>query len=139
MVMAVSTENIPEEKEETVSTQAVSSPAETALRTKVYVASVVAAVALVVSGLALAVGVAMQQGAVMPPELDVRLGRAHLMAYVTHTPACVRSLTPCPPELIESPAQDFYDIWVLTQTRQPAPPDEREIATRILTLPLRQR
>jgi len=81
-------------------------------------------------------GVAIQRRMVVPPELDVRFGWSHLAAYATHTPECARSLTPCPPELIASPAQDFYVVWLLTQTRQPAAPDEREIGTRILALPL---
>jgi len=83
-------------------------------------------------------GTAIQQRIIAPSELDVRFSRAHLVAYTTHTPNCVRYLTSCPPELIARVAQDFYAIWVLTRTGQPAPPDERETTTRLLTLPLRQ-
>jgi hypothetical protein len=83
-------------------------------------------------------GIAIQRNLIAPPELDVRPGRVHLVASTTHTPDCVRYLTSCPPELIALPRQDFYVIWVLTRTGQPAPPDERETGTRLLTLPLRQ-
>jgi hypothetical protein len=83
-------------------------------------------------------GLAIRCNVIAPPELDVRLGRAHLVADTTYIPDCVRYLTSCPPELIALPAQDFYVIWVLTPTGQPAPPDERETGTRLLTLPLRQ-
>ena len=83
-------------------------------------------------------GVAIQRRAVAPPELDVRLGRSHLVAYATHTPECMRYITSCPPELITLPARNYYVIWLLTRTEQPAPPDEREIGTRLLTLPLYQ-
>jgi hypothetical protein len=83
-------------------------------------------------------GVAIQRRAVAPPELDMRLGRLHLVAYATHTPDCARYLTSCPPELITLPAQDYYVFWVLTRTGQVASPDERETGTRVLTLPLHQ-
>jgi hypothetical protein len=83
-------------------------------------------------------GLAIQQHVIALPELDVRFGRAHVVAYATHTPDCIRYLTTCPPELIALPWQDFYVIWVLTRTGQPAPPDERETGIRLLTLPFRQ-
>ncbi|SRR6266545_7157801 len=83
-------------------------------------------------------GLAIRRNVIAPPELDVRFGQAHLVANATHRPDCVRYLTSCPPELIARVAQDFYVIWVLTPTGQPAPPDERETGTRLLTLLLRQ-
>ena len=83
-------------------------------------------------------GLAIQRNVIAPPELDVRFSRAHLVAYTTRTPDCIRYLTPCPPELIVQPTQDFYVIWILTRTGQPAPPDEREIGTRLLLLPFHQ-
>ncbi|HJZ48111.1 MAG TPA: hypothetical protein VKE41_13125 [Roseiflexaceae bacterium] len=103
--------------------------------------------ALLLCGLALLVllvagvfgfGMAIQQRIIALPELDVRFSQAHLVAYRTHTPDCARYLTSCPPELITLPAQDYYMFWVLTRTEQPAPPDERETGTRLITLPLRQ-
>jgi hypothetical protein len=83
-------------------------------------------------------GVAIQRRAVAPPELDVRLGRSHLVAYATHTPECMRYITSCPPELTTLPAQDYYVFWVLTRAEQPAPPDERVTGRQILNLPLSQ-
>jgi hypothetical protein len=103
--------------------------------------------ALLLCGLALLVllvagvfgfGIAIQQRIIALPELDVRFSQAHLVAYVTHTPDCAPILTYCLPELIRPPAQDYYVIWVVTRTGEPAPPDERETDTRLLTLPLRQ-
>jgi hypothetical protein len=84
------------------------------------------------------VGIAIQYRTIAPSELDVWFGGSHVVAYTTHTPDCVRYLTSCPPELIALPTQDFYVIWVQTRPGQPAPPDERETGTRLLTLPLRQ-
>ena len=83
------------------------------------------------------VGIAIQHRTFAPRELDVWIGRSHIVTYTTHAPDCARYLTSCPPEPL-APTQDFYVIWVLTPMGQPAPPDEREMGTRILTLPLRQ-
>jgi hypothetical protein len=101
-------------------------------------ASVLGAGMVLLLGVIVVFGLAIQRNVIAPPELDARLGRVHLMAYTTHTPNCVRYLTSCPPELIALPTQDFYVIWVLTRTGHPAPPDERETGTRLITLPLRQ-
>ena len=100
-------------------------------------AAVTLSVMLLMAGL-FGFGVAVQRDVIAPPELDVRFGGSHVVAYVTHTPDCAPILTYCLPELIRPPAQDYYVIWVLTRTGQPAPPDERETGTRLITLPLRQ-
>ena len=100
-------------------------------------AAVTLSVMLLMAGL-FGFGVAVQPDVIAPLELDVRFGGSHVVAYTTHTPDCVRYLTSCPPETIARPTQDFYVIWVLTRTGQPAPPDERETGTRLITLPLRQ-
>ena len=104
---------------------------------QILVVAVVLSVTLLLATL-VGVEIAIQHRTVAPPELDVRFGGSHVVAYTTHTPDCVRYLTSCPPELIALPTQDFYVIWVLTRTEQPAPPDARETGTRLLTLPLRQ-
>ncbi len=84
-------------------------------------------------------GVAIQRRAIAPPELDVRFSRVHLVAYATHTPECAQFITSCPPELITLPTQDFYVIWMYTQSGQPGQLGGiYEIGTRMLTLPLRQ-
>jgi hypothetical protein len=56
-------------------------------------------------------GFAIERNVIAPPELDMRLGRAHLVAHATHIPDCVRYLTSCPPELIALSKQNFYVIW----------------------------
>ncbi len=99
--------------------------------------------AILVAGMVIVVvvpillGIAIHQGAIAPPQLDVRLRGLHLVGYVTHTPDCDRYVTPCQPELMAPPAQDFYVIWVLTRTRQLTSADEWQTGTRLLTLPLR--
>ncbi len=94
-------------------------------------------VVLLMAGM-LGLGVAIQQRIIALPELDVQFRGSHVVVYMTQAPDCIRYLTSCPPELIARPTQDFYVIWVLTQTGQPAPPDERKTATRLLTLVLRE-
>ena len=104
---------------------------------QLLIAVLAAAMVLVVIGPIL-LGIAIHQRMIAPPELDVRFGGSHVVAYSTQAPDCIRYLTSCPPELIARPTQNFYVIWVLSKTGQPAPPDERETATRLLTLALRQ-
>lgn len=82
-------------------------------------------------------GIAIQQRTIAPPQVDVRLGGLHLVGYVTHTPDCDGYVTPCQPELMAPPAQDFYVIWVLSGRGQLASADEWQTGTRLLTLPLR--
>ena len=82
-------------------------------------------------------GIAIQQRTIAPRQVDVRLGGLYLVGYVTHTPDCDRYVTPCQPELMAPPAQDFYVIWVLTGRGQLASADEWQTGTRLLTLPLR--
>jgi hypothetical protein len=82
-------------------------------------------------------GIAIQQGAVAPPQLDVRLRGLHLIAYTIHAPDCDGYVMPCPPELIAPAGQKFYVIWVWTRTGQLAWADEWQTGARLLTLPLR--
>ena len=101
---------------------------------------------ILVAGIAILVivpillGIAMQQCTIAPLELDVWLDGLHLVGYVTHMPDCDRYVTPCQPELMAPPAQDFdfFVIWVLTRMGQQAPADEWQTGTRLLTLPLRK-
>src|SRR5262245_44321718 len=99
-------------------------------------AAVTLSVMLLVAGL-FGLGVAIQQRAIVPPKLDAQLGGVYVVAYATHLPDCDRSVTACPPEHIASRGHDFYVIWVLTRTGQLAAPGERQNATRLLRLPLR--
>jgi hypothetical protein len=82
-------------------------------------------------------GIVIQQGTIAPPQLDIRLGRLHLIASTTHTPDCDGYVTPCQVELGALAAQEFYVIWVWTRTGQLASLEEWQIGARLLTLPLR--
>jgi hypothetical protein len=81
-------------------------------------------------------GMAIQQGMIAPPQLNVRLGGLHLVGYATHTPDCDHYVTPCQPELIAPPAQEFYVIWVFSRMGELASPEEWQTGTRLLTLRL---
>jgi hypothetical protein len=82
----------------------------------------------------LLLGIAIQQRTVVPPQLNVRLGGLHLLGYAAHTPDCPQY--PCRPEVMGSPAQDYYIIWVLPSTRQLPSADAWLTGTRLLKLPL---
>jgi hypothetical protein len=75
-------------------------------------------------------GVGIQHGAVVPPDLNVSLSGLHIVAYTTDPIACDPYL-PCPAQ-----AQDYYVVWVF---RKSAPDYGRETGHRILTVPLRHR
>jgi hypothetical protein len=81
-------------------------------------------------------GMAIQQGMITPPQLDVRLGGLHLVGYATHKPDCDHYVTPCQPELMAPPAQEFYVIWVFSRAGQLASPGQWQTGTRLLTLRL---
>ena len=82
-------------------------------------------------------GMAIQQGPIAPLQLDVRLGRLHLLAATTHAPDCDGYVTPCPSDLTSSPGQEFYVIWVVIRTEQLASANEWQTGTRLVVLPLR--
>jgi hypothetical protein len=109
-------------------------------RRRVSVSQVLAAI--LVAGMVilvivpLALGIAVQQRAIAPPQLDVRLGGLHLIAYTTHAPDCDGYVTPCQAELVAPAGQEFYVIWVWTRTGQLTSPEEWQTGTRLLTLPL---
>ena len=105
-------------------------------RRQVLAAILVAGMVIVVM-VPLLIGIAIEQRAIAPTQLDVRLGGLHLIAYATHTPFCASYVTPCPPEHIASRAQEFYVIWVFSRTGQLASPEESQTGTRLLTLRLR--
>jgi len=103
---------------------------------QVLAAVLIAGMVLVVM-VPLLLGIAIQEGAIAPPQLDVRLGGLHLIAYPTHAPDCDRYVTPCQPELMAPPAQEFYVIWVFSSTGQLTSSEEWRAGTPLLTLPLR--
>ena len=82
-------------------------------------------------------GIAIQQGAIALPQLDVRLAGLHVLAYATHTIDCDGYVTPCQAELVAPAGQEFYVIWVWTRTGQLTSSKEWQTGTRLLTLPLR--
>jgi hypothetical protein len=62
--------------------------------------------------------------------LGFRLGGLHLVGYATYTPDCDHYVTPCQPELMAPPAQEFYVIWVFSRTGELASPEEWQTGTR---------
>jgi hypothetical protein len=81
-------------------------------------------------------GIAIEQDTIAPPQLDVQLGGWQVMGYVTHMPDCDQYVTPCPSELIVSPPQDDYVIWVLAGTIPLGSAGEGLTTRRLLMLPL---
>lgn len=58
-------------------------------------------------------GVAIRQGAVVPPSWEVQLYTIHILAYRTDYPDCPPT-TLCPPQSVASlPA--FYVVWSINQ------------------------
>jgi len=75
-------------------------------------------------------GVGIQHGAVMLPNLDVSLSGLHIVAYTTDPVEC-RPYLPC-----QGSSRDYYVVWVFRQT---VPENVRENGFRILTMPLQHR
>jgi hypothetical protein len=86
-------------------------------------------------------GVAIQMGALTPPERDVRLGRFRIAAYTTNDPAYPATF----PQLLELrhlPPKRFYVVWILARSGWPsavARDIDHEIGIRLLTLYLCRR
>ena len=104
-------------------------------RGQVLAASLVAAMVICVV-VPLLLGIAIEQSAIAPPQLDVRLGGLHLIGYTTHAPDCDGYVTPCQAELVAPAGQEFYVIWIWTRTGQLDSPQEWQTSTRLLTLRL---
>ena len=72
------------------------------------------AVAVALSLTLLLIGVigleAIRLGVVAPPDLDVSLGRLHIVASITDPQGC-RIALPCP-----GPYRDYYVVWVFYKT-----------------------
>ena len=102
-------------------------------RRQVLAAVLIAGMVIVVM-VPLLLGIAIQQGAIAPPQLDVRLGGLHLIAYATHMPDCDRYVTPCVSDILAPPAQEFYVIWVFSHTGQLTASEEWRTGTPLLTL-----
>jgi hypothetical protein len=74
-------------------------------------------------------GMAIQHGAIRPPEMDVAISGLHLVAFTTGRIECQPYL-PC----LET-TQDYYVVWVFRKT---APDKARKNGRRILTMPLQR-
>ena len=72
-------------------------------------------------------GAAVQDGDVVPPELDVSLRGLHIIAYMTDPIEC-QPYWPCP-----GPSRNYYVVWAFHKT---APDDVRETGGQILTVQL---
>ena len=104
-------------------------------RGQVLAASLVAAMVICVV-VPLLLGIAIEQRALAPPQLDVRLGGLHLIGYTTRAPDCDGYVTPCQAELVAPAGQEFYVIWIWTRTGQLDSPQESQTSIRLLTLRL---
>src|SRR6476620_5741337 len=72
-------------------------------------------------------GVGIQHGAVMPPDLDILLSGLHIVAYTSDPLECQPDLR-CP-----GTPRDYQVLWAFRET---APNYEHETWHRILTVPL---
>jgi hypothetical protein len=90
--------------------------------------AVVLSLTLLIVGM-VGLGVGIQHGDVVPPDLNVSLSRLHIVAYTTDPIEC-RIALPCP-----GPNRDYYVVLVFRTT---APDDMRDTERRILTMPLQR-
>ena len=74
-------------------------------------------------------GVAIQRGDVVPPDLEVSLSGLHIIAHITDLHECLIAL-PCP-----GPRWDSYVVWVFYKT---SPDDVDLYGGRILVVPLQR-
>ena len=81
-------------------------------------------------------GIAMGQGAVVPPSWEVQLYTIHILAYCTDYPDCPPTML-CPPQSIALlPA--FYVVWRINKVVADEQPDSRRsMARRLLAVPLK--
>ena len=79
---------------------------------------------------AVGLGMGIQHGAVMAPNLDGSFSGLRIVAYTTDPIEC-RPYLPC-----QDLSQDYYVVWVFRQT---VPENVRENGFRILTMPLQHR
>ena len=85
------------------------------------------------------VGVAIQTGAITPPEQDVEIGSFRIVAFTTNDPT-YPAYWPRLPEVFDFPPQRFYVGWILVQTgwrSQETRDTYHETGIRLLTLQLR--
>jgi len=96
--------------------------------------SAICGLALLIVGL-IGFGIAIRQGATVPPRLDVRFYTIHVLAYRTGYPHCPPT-TPCLPES-SAPAQAYFVIWSIQEQTTVHWPYGRT-AKRLLVVPLKR-
>jgi hypothetical protein len=82
-------------------------------------------------------GVAIRQGAVVPPSWDVWLYKTHILAYCTDYPDCPPT-TLCPPQSVVLPPA-FYVVWSITEVVSDDQTDSRRGAARRIVVVRLQR
>ena len=97
------------------------------LRQSLAVAVALSLTLLIVGAVGLGVGI--QHGAVMPPDLNVSLSGLHIVAYTTDPIECQPDLL-CP-----GAPRDYQVVWVFSET---APDYVHEIWHRILSVPVQR-
>jgi hypothetical protein len=62
--------------------------------------------------------VAVRQGAIRPPEVQLQLGGVRLVGITSHSPDCTRLLVPGCTRLAQIPTVHIYTLWLFVQ-REP--------------------
>ena len=98
--------------------------------------AMVLGLALLLAGLT-AVGVGVQYGVVVPPDVDVNVtqGMYHFLAYHTHAPDCPPR-TPCSPESAADQTE-YYVVWSIFEPATLEQPYGRT-ARRLLAIQLKR-
>jgi hypothetical protein len=99
-----------------------------------FAISIMLSLTLLIAG-TIGFGVAIQQGSVAAPRLDIRYGTMWIVGYTTHNPECAPYM-PCPPDAGEA-LQAYYVIWSIRQLPTPDQPYGRT-ARRVLVVALKR-
>jgi hypothetical protein len=74
------------------------------------------AIGLVVLMLSCGLGaVAVQQGNIAPPDVNVDLGTVRMIGLTSNMPDCTRQLTPGCVEQNQTPSAHIYTLWLMAQ------------------------
>ena len=62
--------------------------------------------------------VAVQQGKIAPPNLNVDLGSVRMVGLTSNMPDCTRQLTPGCVQQNRTPSVHIYTLWLMTQSER---------------------
>jgi hypothetical protein len=104
-------------------------------RQRVHYAVLIAAVGCLILALSCGLGtVAVRQGAVMPPKLNLQLGSVRVVGITSNSPDCTRLLIPGCTQLNQIPTVHIYTLWLFVQREQNS--WDRPNIARLLTIKL---